>query len=152
MKRALLILAVLTAAALTAQSLTIYALSPEESTLAETAYARMLKATAEWRKAKSIIKERNGIAAASDIDLSPDFTQFVIVPSDAAPLIPVREVRHNNVFVMRISDTSGRTPVDIEALDAFAVSYNAYARSLRAGIIDLRAWTRVRRAWHVIAE
>jgi hypothetical protein len=40
-----------------------------------------------------------------------------------------------------------RVPVDEDALNDFAASYNAYVLALRSGRIDLDQWRRVRRAW-----
>jgi hypothetical protein len=40
-----------------------------------------------------------------------------------------------------------RVPTDVDALNAFANQYNYYTAAIREGVVDLKTWERVRRAW-----
>jgi len=49
-------------------------------------------------------------------------------------------------------DDDGRTPTDAEQLNRFATHYNTYIQSIKAGVVDLKLWARVRGAWRAMAE
>lgn len=38
-------------------------------------------------------------------------------------------------------------PTDADALNEFAVHYNTYAANLKRGVVDVKGWRRVERAW-----
>ena len=40
-----------------------------------------------------------------------------------------------------------RIPTDESALNSFAEQYNTYVEGLRAGLVNLKQWERVSRAW-----
>jgi len=43
--------------------------------------------------------------------------------------------------------TAPASPVDELKLNTFAERYNHYVEELRAGVIDLKQWERVKKAW-----
>lgn len=43
-------------------------------------------------------------------------------------------------------------PTEGEALNEFAVAYNAYVKRLREGVVDLDLWRKVERRWAKLVE
>lgn len=43
-------------------------------------------------------------------------------------------------------------PTDEGRLNRFAETYNAYISALRMGVVDLKAWARVKRAWESLTR
>lgn len=46
----------------------------------------------------------------------------------------------------------GPAPTDVERMNRFARHYNLYCEHLRAGVVDMKEWERVERAWRAIHE
>lgn len=44
-----------------------------------------------------------------------------------------------------------RIPTDIDRLNRFANEYNRYAEELREGVVDMKQWARVVKAWRNMA-
>lgn len=44
-----------------------------------------------------------------------------------------------------------RVPTDAEPLNAFAREYNRYTGELAGGVIDVKQWAKVEKAWRAIA-
>ena len=44
-----------------------------------------------------------------------------------------------------------RAPTDLDRLNRFAEEYNRYARGIHEGVIDVKQWARVAKAWREVA-
>lgn len=42
------------------------------------------------------------------------------------------------------------SPTDESKLNGFATHYNRYVEALRSGLVDLKEWRRVQRAWETL--
>jgi hypothetical protein len=45
---------------------------------------------------------------------------------------------------------SNRAPNDTDRMNRFASEYNRYAEELRGGVVDVKQWARVEKAWRAV--
>lgn len=43
-----------------------------------------------------------------------------------------------------------RAPIDVDQLNDFAGKYNRYIQQVHGGIVDVKQWEKVRRAWRAM--
>ena len=54
------------------------------------------------------------------------------------------------LLLLACSAWGARGPADVGSMNSFATEYNRYVEELRAGVVDLKQWGRVEKAWEAV--
>jgi hypothetical protein len=65
---------------------------------------------------------------------------------------PVARMMRGRILLLIALSASGssRAPNDVDRMNRFVQEYNRYVTTMQGGVIDVKQWARVRKAWRAV--